>query len=721
MTVLRLAFPFLTSLPRAVADLGLSLDSELDAMEFSGLQVLIPVLVQHLEANDHQRLGSLVVDLAIRGDAAVAPFVHQSRSRSALARAGVTRWRDLAKLSPNDLRRIPGVGAQTVRDILGCCVERAVGGVSFYQHEWRLASRLEATETAVEALQLLGAWGSREGQMLQLKELLQLTVPIETLPSDLRDLWNDFSRINPRSLAGEGLAGTLLEELIEELLGGLDDAEKMVYERRVLRVTVYYTPTLEELGQVLGVTREWVRQVQANAEDAIQSLLASQRFRPLLWRAADLRASLGTAAPLGGEESAAVLDRCLRDVSPDSCLLVRGVLLHLAGPYRYRDGWLELSISPDLAATALVAMADTYGLLPLAAAYDWLTAEGVRPAFHDAWLERSGRFRRIGSTLVVWSGSVVDKSVAILALRGKPADAETLVAEIGEGHSPRTAQNGFLADPRLVRVGRSEWGLRSWNLEEYSGITDEIAQRIQAAGGRTRLDDVADELVRQFGVRRASVRVYAEAPMFVVEDGWVRLRGDEEPFEIEEHIASCKGVYQPSQDRLSIIVLVDRETVRGSSRVFPAGAAAILNVAPGRPRTFVWDGGEIGVTWPASAAFGPTLGSTRALALSVGAQEGDHVRLDFNLSSGRVSCERIPPAVNELPLLEALKFLTGVDCDDDPVGKVALALHTSSSEVRRRLFERGDSLVAELLPIAVLDGGLESALSELAQLLERQD
>lgn len=722
MTVLRLAFPRLSSVPSAVADLGLSLDSELDAVEPSGLQFLIPVLVRHLEANEHQRLGNMVVDLTIRGDALVMPFVHQSRSRNALARAGVTRWRDLAELSPNDLRRIPGVGARTVRDILRCCVERAIGSAPCgNRHDSRLTSRrFEATETAVEALQLLGAWAAREPQMSQFKELLQLSVPIETLPPDLRDLWSDFSQLDPRSLAGEGLAGTSLEDLIGELLGGLDDAERMVYEQRVLHIVVDRTPTLEELGQSLGVTRERVRQVQANAEDAIQSVLASQRFRPLLWRAADLRASLGTAAPLGGEDTAAVLDRCLRDVSPDCRSVAQGVLLHLAGSYRYRDGWLDLAVAPDLATTALVAMADSYGLLPLSTAYEWLTAEGVRPAFHDAWLHRSGRFRRIGSTLVVWSGSVVDKSVAILALSGKPADAETLVAEVGEGHSPRTAQNGFLADSRLVRVGRSEWGLRSWNLEEYTGITDEIAQRIQAVGGRARLDDVADELVRQFGVKRTSVRVYAEAPMFVVEDGWVRLRGDDEPFVIEEHIASCKGVYQPSHDRLSITVLVDRETLRGSGRVFPAGAAAILNVAPGRPRTFVWDEGEIGVTWPASAALGPSLGSTRALAFSIGAQEGDHLRLDFDLSSGRVSCERIPPAVNELPLEDALKLLTGVDCGGDPVGQIARALHTPISEARRRLIERGDSLVAELLPVAALDGGLESALSELAQLLERK-
>jgi len=715
MTVLRDAFPRLGRVLQPLAALGLSIDSELDALEPQALPVLIAALVRHLEANEHQKLATLVTDLSIRGNAPVAPSLRQSRSRNSLARAGVVTWSDLGQLSPAGLRRISGVGTRTVQDILHCCVERALRGPAVCQTY--PSYRADFLDTAIEALQLLAAWAAREPKMAHLGDLWQLTSGVGALPSDLQDLWSDFIHLDPRDVAGEALAGTSLEDLIDELLGGLDNAERTVYEQRVL---IDRPRTLEEVGQALGVTRERARQIQVSAQDAIESLLASQRFRPLLWRAAELRSLLGSAAERESETTVAAFRRCIRDVSSDVRSVVQGVLLHLAGPYRSRDGWLELADAPELAAVALAAKADENGLLPLAAAHEWLSAEGVHPAFHDAWLERSGRFRRFGSTLVLWSGSIADKSVAILALRGKPANAETLVGEVGEGHSPRTAQNGFLADDRLVRVGRSDWGLRSWNLEEYTGITDEIAQRIHAAGGRARLDDMSEELVRQFGVKRGSVRVYAEAPMFVLEGGWVRFRGDEEPFETGDHVASCRGAYSPAADLVSISILVDSETLRGSGRVFSAGVAAALGVAPGQPRTFIWDAGELTVTWPKSAAFGPSLGSARGLALSVGAGEGDYVRLDFNLTTGRVACVRIPPTVSELPLDRALQLLTGVDGGADPVGNIALALHTSASDVRRRLIERGDALVAALLPPAALDPGLESALSELAELLEKQ-
>jgi hypothetical protein len=64
----------------------------------------------------------------------------------------------------------------------------------------------------------------------------------------------------------------------------------------------------------------------------------------------------------------------------------------------------------------------------------------------------------------------------------------------------------------LWRVSRAQWALRKWEREEYTGISDEIAQRITEAGGLARLADVVDDLTSQFGVAAASVRVYAEAP-----------------------------------------------------------------------------------------------------------------------------------------------------------------------------------------------------------------
>ena len=164
---------------------------------------------------------------------------------------------------------------------------------------------------------------------------------------------------------------------------------------------------------------------------------------------------------------------------------------------------------------------------------------GMRPEFHDVWLEHSGRFRRAGEHLMVWSRNVVDKSVALLAVRREPADADTLVDLVGEGHNVSGVRARFFEDERLMRVNRTDWALRAWELEEYTGITDEIAQRIEEADGQANLDAVVNEVVRQFNVKEFSVLAYTTAPMFLVENGLIRLRGDDEPFEVNGSLEEC--------------------------------------------------------------------------------------------------------------------------------------------------------------------------------------
>lgn len=717
ITTLREAFPRLNRVPPEVSNLGLSLDSHIDAMDELALERLLPAIVQHLGANDQTKLASMVTVLGMLGDIPLKPSIHQSHLRKALARAGIYTWRDLGELSPADLRRLPGIGSRKANDILRCCVTQSILSRSERQKyiDAGLYKQQEDLEEAVENLRILAAWAVRERKVAHAADLWHLAPGIGMTP-DLQELWNNFASLRLAVIADAALTEVHLEQLVGELLESLDDTERAVYERRVLSNS---PRTLEEVGQELGFTRERARQLQVGAEECIQSLLTSRRFLPLWWRARELRSVLGRAAPRECQSTSEILARCLRDVRSDACPVVESLLLRLAGPYRYREGWLELADLPDLPATSLASLADPNGTLPLAAAYEWLAKQGVQPLFHDAWLEQAGKFRRFGSTLVRWSGSLIDKSVAILALRGQPTDAETLVAEVGEGHSVRTALNGFFGDDRLIRVSRTHWALKSWGLEEYTGIVQEIAQRINEGGGRILLTDLVEELVRQFGVKEGSVKTYAEAPMFVLEDGWIRLRDDAEPFTLPLEIAPCKGVYQPSPELISISIPVDNEILRGSGRSFPAPVAAAIGVYPGLTSVFAWEGGDLVVTWPKTSAFGPYLGSIRGLVLAVGAQEGDVVRLDFNLHLRQVACELIPRSLEGIPHTEALRLLTGMDGGTDAAERLAVALGVALADVRRQLIERGDSAVAELLPPPVLDEALEAALSELADLLEK--
>ena len=526
-------------------------------------------------------------------------------------------------------------------------------------------------------------------------------------------MWDDFGRAALTDWVNPALLDVTLDELAERLFANMDERRLTIHRRRVVDGA-----TLAVVGGELGVTRERIRQLQVKTERQIETSLKRDQFRLLHWRAANLRSSLGTMAPVASDHTRLAMERSLRGAGPHAAELLWPLIFRLAGPFRERDGWmtLEQADMPDPA--DIEAMADEFGVLPLADAYDWLTAHGVRPEFHDAWLEHAGRFRRSGDHLMIWSGNLGDKAVAVLASLNEPSDAPTLVALVGEGYSVASARNRFFEDERLVRVNRTDWALRAWGMEEYTGITDEIAQRIETAGGEVEVDAVVREIVSQFSVKENSVRMYTAAPMFVVEGGRIRLRTADEPFYVEGGLETCAGAFRSSGRSVSLLIPADAVLLRGSGRPLSGPVAAALGVSPGRPRSFLHASGALRVTWPITAGAGPSLGSARVMATNAGATAGERVRLDFDLEQGRVTAERVPQEVDSHEGMEAIRLLTGIIADsENALAVVADALDVSPANVRRVLIARGDTDLAELLPIPVVDAHLGSTLSDLAQLI----
>src|SRR5829696_911892 len=357
--------------------------------------------------------------------------------------------------------------------------------------------------------------------------------------------------------------------------------------------------------------------------------------------------------------------------------------------------------------------------IPTDTVEQWLRSRSINTAFLDDVLAESSRYRRLGGTVGRWS-SVVDKCVSLLALRSSPADAETLVAEIGEGHSITSTRNRLFEDPRVMRISRTAWALRSWGLEEYTGITDEIAQRINEWGGRAKLTDLVEELVHQFGVSPGSVRVYAEAPMFVLEGGYVRMRRDGDLHAFDVDVAGCRGLFLNGPDRVSFRIVVDSELQRGSGRPCPEPVAAILGVFPDSSRLFAHRGGTLKVSWPMTAAMGPAFGSMRTLALDVGAEEGDSLRLSFNLVGQTCEAFCVPPAaLAAMSVPEVMEALTGItDFTEGVRQTLARAIGVEPASLVPTLRRRGEDELLALLPPEEPDDALKDALAGLADLLE---
>lgn len=573
-----------------------------------------------------------------------------------------------------------------------------------------------ALAAASKQLRTIATWALRERSLDEAKAVWQLRPDLDA-PQSVLAAWDEFLATKLSDLAEEDLLHEDVGKLAEDLLSSFENGQREVLLTRVLAPKPL---TLAEIGSTLGVSRARVGQIHKQVEERLGALLNHRRFLPLKWRAGDLAKVLGAAAPLCAEQPHQALLRAARDCPDELADTLRRLVLHLAGPYSIKDGWLVRSGSRVPEARELERLADDHGLLDVSAATEWLMQQEVNPQHFNDWLSLSGRFQRFDDTLAVWSGSVVDKCVSILAIKGSPADAETLVSEIGEGHNVRGVRARLFEEPRVMRTGRSNWGLRSWQLEEYTGITDEIAQRIEEWGGRAKITDLVDELVESFGVSASSVRIYTDAPMFVTENGYVRLRRSEERFVVNHDLSRCRGVFQISESSFSYLIAVDRDVLRGSGRGCPDALAAALGVRPGKTRSFSTAGGQLKVSWPETSPLGPSFGSTRALATDVGGVEGDLLRLQFEVDRGECVSFRVPShALAELSNDETIKALTGIqEMGDDVAGAVADSVGTDKVRLVEVLRQRGDDRLASLLPVAQLDDALKDALSKLAHVLD---
>ena len=571
-------------------------------------------------------------------------------------------------------------------------------------------------ERLLVALRALSAWGLRVRNLKHLSDLMYIAPKTGSMPRVLSEQWAACRDIRLLDLADSELASVTLDDLAEILLTGFDDQRRAVFERRIIEGR-----NLEEVGQELGVTRERIRQVQQDIEKRLDTRLRGRAFLLLHWRATELHEALGAAAPLDHEVTLKALSEVFEGASSDSTSLLRPFVLRLAGPYKEQDGWLMLESDSPINPTALHEQCDEFGLLPVSHAHDWLAENNIRADFLDVWLEKFGRFQRRKDTLVAWQGNIVDKCVAMLRIRNRPADAQTLVELVGEGHSVQGAKNGFSKDERLMRINKTDWALRAWGMEEYSGITDEIAQRIEEAGGQIELKLVIRVVAQQFSVKESSVAAYSAAPMFVVEDDVIRLRRDDEPFDIGEGLKQVAAVYRTAEHRISLLVVVDRDVLRGSGRPMSPAVAVALGVTPGGRRKFQYERRELTISWPPTSAFGPSLGSIRVLVERAGALKGERVRLDFDLEDEQVAAERVPIDLSDVDTTEALRLLTGIQADAaDRALAVARAVDSPPANVRGVLKERGDTEALELLPSVDSDPLLESTLSDLATAILRE-
>ena len=684
----------------------------------------------------------------------------QSRIRNALLENGIRGLEDLATVRVIDIQRLDGFGGQSIRNLIGFLIDVGISirpqdqtqsqttaltepdsedqydkdslievmlgdlaqahqNVGGQHHKDSVAEELDVQKEVIgdvtekprfnfvesDDLALLARWELYRGKKTVLGQIFNYASEGYTPP----EVEEAALKLLSANLGGLVAEVPSVINLIDKILSVLSENDRYV----VTRLSLSPNPlTLNQIGQELGVSRERIRQINNRAEKTIYKSLNEKTFLPVKWIAKELHTRLGDLAPLKHPFTIKTVEELLPGERAPYHLQM---LLNLAN-YRVDDGWLTITSLHQIEYLFAKA-ADEFGILPKDYEKEMLIQTNVSPEFHQIVLaslnkisERSGRY-------VIWRNSVVDKAVTILALRGEAADMETIISEIGESYSLTGAKDRLRSDPRVMRVNKTEFGLRAWGLEEYSGIIEEICERIERGGGSAELEGLVTEIVSTFGVAESSVRIYCSAPMFVIKDGIVEFCLTEDRKKIPENITGVEGAYKLSPSEVSMLASIDKDTLRGSGRALMPTLTAALKVQPGEERIYQGIDGSVRITWPISSALGGSRGSIRNFARSLNAYEGDRVLLVFDTEQMTVRYSLVDEAlIRKGPSLEAITELTGVHAENAVavIRKLATAVEVDQKSLRKTLVDRGDAEVVSSLPENIASTELTHALKELA-------
>jgi hypothetical protein len=327
---------------------------------------------------------------------------------------------------------------------------------------------------------------------------------------------------------------------VARLLDELDARDRVMVSARL-----WAQPPLPQAGvaQRLGVTKAWVNRNQPRATAKFAELLADPTHREVSEHAAELARRLGPYTP--ADALAAELRRL--DLDPDSETAY--VVLHLAGPYVRCGQWLANTTTggAEQSATAVDEVFDrcpapsTESLLhalivigmPLQVAAEYVGSRSDWRCFDgDA-----------GEVWVRWGQSAAAKAEAVLHVRGAPATAEDIFTTIGAGPTSfKALREALYADPRFTRASPRTWGLRGWRLPAYASIAEQIAARIDAAGGQTSIDElIADLRSRLPDVVESSIRTTLTSLAFITDDTTVRRRTEADDWPAIAPLYTARG------------------------------------------------------------------------------------------------------------------------------------------------------------------------------------
>lgn len=617
-----------------------------------------------------------------------------SRARTAFQRIGAGTVGDLAGLSIQQLFAVRGTGLGTVEEITAALIGAAIIRQPELSRTRPDAGDAAAPEAQADTrppgqLQLLddlthvATWrhirGHGDAPLFDL--VIEDGAPEEIQAAALRINSLTAADVAPRSSTADPVAE------FTATASRLDDRQRTIIRERLLAADPL---TLNDLGERLGITRERARQLEKPVKEflvdtfhfgtAIGNLLASLRveIQPV--------ASLGRLVELHPE---------LAHVVPGFDVPLWLVLDRLDDYFEVTGGWAaapHVDAAWEVTRTLLQDFADEHGVVDILA----VTASTAMPESELVeWLQRGGYIVHEGRVLTR-TRSAADQAAGLLAIAGQPLTVDAILSRMKGDRSGRGLTNALSGDERFIRTDRSTWGLRGWEVPEYTPIREQIAQELSIRD-RVRIEDLVELVTGRFNVSPASVHTYASSGDFEVVDGYIQRRTAALPARKEP--ADTRRLFQHGGTWRFRVVLT-RDHLRGSGFAVPAGVAALVGCKRGDvvqlqsrlgPQTIRWTGPQ------------PGSGTIRRFLEGTAATEGQYMFLEF-LAGGRFDVSlNVETHHPDDPLRQAL-MLIGATTDDGTdaapsvlAQAVCLPADAEPQHILAAYRRRGDDDVADIL------------------------
>lgn len=464
--------------------------------------------------------------------------------------------------------------------------------------------------------------------------------------------------------------------------------------------------SLEELGQQFGVTRERIRQVEAQLRKA---LLPIGPNCDLVKAAIGVR--VGKAARIRDVEEALPA----LTMPPAGLETALFTLLPLVGAedsygVEFSDQWVTEKGFAKSVEDSVSACVDEYGVASL----EQVAARvGVAEALVQAWIEEQMPHTIRDGKVFTKTGSVPDRAAALLSTAGQPMTAEQLQSIMSD-RSVRSIDNALSKAENIQRCAPKTWALREWGLEEWTNISDFIETRLARANesnpNRTAsvpISQLFDD-AKGLGISESSIRTFASTGDFIVDNGCVRYRSDDEILINDAVPEDAKGLYLRDGE-WQLLQTITKDHIRGSGTGIDRGIAALYDVPFGESVMIPSRLGEQRISWGKTNT---AIGTISRFTQDLGLMEGDRVWLHF----GETFDVTRAPALHEdyVGLAKVInrfglddEFLThngqllpGVT-SDVVLAAINLSMNLPADSSRRktvrRLWERGDDELAALI------------------------